>query len=108
MQEPTFLILSVLAAGPQHGYGLMRQVAVVSDDRVHLRPGSLYATLSRLVDEGLIEVEREEVVDARLRRYYRITETGAKDLADAIERLRRNATIAVRNLRHGGFGEVFA
>ena len=108
MQEPTFLILSVLAAGPQHGYALMREVGVASEGRVELRPGSLYATLARLVDEGMVEVDREEVVDARLRRYHRITGSGATALADEVERLRHNASVAVRNLKLGGLGGVGA
>ena len=37
MQEPTFLILASLAAGPQHGYGIMTDVAQISEGRVQLR-----------------------------------------------------------------------
>ena len=48
MQEPTFLILTSLAAGPQHGYGIMTDVAQISEGRVRLRAGTLYAALDRL------------------------------------------------------------
>ncbi|HEY3905605.1 MAG TPA: helix-turn-helix transcriptional regulator [Streptosporangiaceae bacterium] len=48
IQEPTFLILTALAAGPQHGYGIMTDVAQISGDRVKLRAGTLYAALDRL------------------------------------------------------------
>jgi len=41
MQEPTFLILTALAAGPQHGYGIMTEVAGISGGRVRLRTGTL-------------------------------------------------------------------
>ena len=50
----------------------------------------------------LIEVDREEVVDTRLRRYYRLTATGSQRLADEAERLRRHAAIATRRLRASG------
>ena len=55
MQEPTFLILASLAAGPQHGYGIMTDVAQISDGRVRLRAGTLYAALDRLSTDGLLE-----------------------------------------------------
>jgi Transcriptional regulator PadR-like family len=58
---------------PQHGYGIIQDVAGISGGRVHLKAGTLYAALERLTEERLIEVDREAVVDARLRRYYRIT-----------------------------------
>ena len=73
LQEPTFLILTALAAGAQHGYGIMTDVADISAGRVRLRAGTLYAALDRLTGESLVEADREEVVDGRLRRYYRLT-----------------------------------
>jgi DNA-binding PadR family transcriptional regulator len=76
MQEPTFLILTSLAAGPQHGYGIMADVTQISDGRVRLRAGTLYAALDRLSTDRLLEFDREEVVDTRLRRYYRLTPAG--------------------------------
>jgi DNA-binding PadR family transcriptional regulator len=66
MQEPTFLILTALAAGPQHGYGIIADVLQISDERVQLRAGTLYAALDRLQGEELIETDREEVVDGRV------------------------------------------
>jgi len=99
LQEPTFLILTALAAGPQHGYGIMTDVAHISSDRVRLRAGTLYAALDRLRSDGLVDVEREEVVDGRLRRYYRLTPTGSRRLAEEAERLRANASVATSRLR---------
>src|SRR6201997_2869962 len=87
MKAPTFLILTALAAGAQHGYGIMTDVAGISGGRVRLRAGSLYAALNRLVMEGLVEFDREEIVDGRLRRYYRLTPSGAQRLAVEVERL---------------------
>jgi len=99
MQEPTFLILTALAAGPQHGYGIMTDVARISSDRVRLRAGTLYAALDRLRGDGLIDADREEIVDGRLRRYYRLTPSGAGALAAETARMRSNAAVATRRLR---------
>ncbi|GAA4555891.1 PadR family transcriptional regulator [Planotetraspora kaengkrachanensis] len=99
MQEPTFLILTALAAGPQHGYGIITDVLEISGDRVRLRAGTLYAALDRLQGEGLIETDREEVVDGRARRYYRLTSEGASRLSVETERLRRNVETAAARLR---------
>ena len=102
LQEPSFLILTALAAGAKHGYALIQEVERLSAGRVVLRPGTLYTALDRMADEGLVEVDREEVVDARLRRYYRITGAGAIRLATEADRLRSNATAAMRSLKLGG------
>ncbi|WP_449063478.1 PadR family transcriptional regulator [Planomonospora algeriensis] len=99
MQEPTFLILTALAAGPQHGYGVITDVREISAGRVVLRAGTLYAALDRLQAEGLITGDREEVVDGRVRRYYRLTDSGGARLAAEAERLRRHAEAASTRLR---------
>ena len=75
MQEPTFLILTALAAEPTHGYGIIRAVDTLSHGDVVLRPGTLYGALDRLADQGLVEVDREEAVDGRLRRHADAAET---------------------------------
>jgi len=104
MQEPTFLILTALAAGPQHGYGIMTDVARISENRVRLRAGTLYAALDRLRGDGLIDADREQIVDGRLRRYYRLTPAGAGALAAETARMRSNAAVATRRLRALGMG----
>ena len=99
LQEPTFLLLTALADGPQHGYGIMTDVERISDGRVKLRAGTLYAALDRVVAEGLVEADREEVVDGRLRRYYRLTPPGGDRLAAEVERLQHNAAVAAKRLK---------
>ena len=59
LQEPAFLVLSALAAGPLHGYGIAQDVESSSDGRVTLRAGTLYGAIDRLVAAGLVEVDRE-------------------------------------------------
>jgi len=98
LQEPTFLILTALAGGPMHGYGVIQEVASLSGGRVVLRPGTLYGALDRLTEQGLVVADREEVVDGRLRRYYRLTDTGAATLTQEAQRLAANAAEAHRRL----------
>jgi DNA-binding PadR family transcriptional regulator len=102
MREPTFLILTALTDAPQHGYGVIEDVLRISEGRVRLRAGTLYAVLDRLRTDGLIEVDREEVVQSRLRRYYRLTGLGARRLTEEAARLRRNADAASTRLRRSG------
>jgi DNA-binding PadR family transcriptional regulator len=99
MQEATFLILTALAAGSQHGYGILSEVAEISEGRVRMRAGTLYTALDRLKTDGLIDVDREEVVDNRLRRYYRLTPEGGRRLAAEAARLQANARAAIKRLK---------
>ncbi|OLB75051.1 MAG: PadR family transcriptional regulator [Actinobacteria bacterium 13_2_20CM_2_71_6] len=99
MREPTFLILTALAAGPLHGYGVIQEVAALSDGRVTLQAGTLYAALDRLVAEGLVAPHREEIVEGRHRRYYRLTGGGVAALNADMARQRSNVAAAARRLR---------
>lgn len=98
-QDVTFLILTALASGSQHGYGIITDVEQISKRRVRLGAGTLYAALERLRQEGLIEVDREEIVDSRLRRYYRLTTEGGQSLAEEADRMRASANVAIKRLR---------
>jgi DNA-binding PadR family transcriptional regulator len=102
VHEPTFLILTALAAEPAHGYGVIRAVETLSHGDVVLRPGTLYGALDRLTEQGLVEVDREEAVDGRLRRYYRLTDSGAAALETQVQRVRRHADAAEARLRRRG------
>ena len=92
------MILTALSGGSQHGYGIIGEVAQISDGRIQLRAGTLYAALDRLRADGLVDVDREEIVDNRLRRYYRLTSTGSTRLAEEAARLQANATAAFTRL----------
>ena len=102
MQESSFLILTALAAGSQHGYGIIRDVEGISGGRVRLQAGTLYTALERLREDSLIEVEREEIVDSRLRRYYRLTTSGRERLGEEAARLQAHAMAALRRLDPAG------
>lgn len=98
VQEPTFLILTALAAEPLHGYGIIQSVTTLSDGEVKLRPGTLYGALDRLAEQGLVAVDREEAVSGRLRRYYRLSDSGAAALAERAAVMHRRAASADRQL----------
>lgn len=102
LAEPTFFILTSLTDQPLHGYGVMQAARELSGGRLQLRPGTLYAALDRLAEDGLLVVDREEAVDGRLRRYYRLTDDGAAALAAEVERMRADATVAAARLRRRG------
>jgi PadR family transcriptional regulator PadR len=84
MTGQAFFVLTALAGGPRHGYGIVGEVAELSQGRVQLKIGGLYGVLDRPA-EGLIEPDREEAHEGRLRRYYRLTRDGRRALAEEAE-----------------------
>lgn len=99
MTEPAFLVLTALVGEPRHGYGIMQEVAELSGGRVRLKVGTLYGVLDRLATEGLVELDREEARQGRLRRYYRLTDAGADALEAETARLAGNVRSATERLR---------
>ncbi len=85
-----FHILLSLAGEDQHGYGIMQEVLDRTGGKVRLWPATLYGSLKRLIEAGLIEESGErpeaELDDAR-RRYYRLTRLGRRVLDAESERL---------------------
>lgn len=104
--EQTFQILTALVDEPLHGYGIFQEVERISAGRNRPHVGALYAALDRLAAEGLLVVDREQMVSGRLRRYYRLTDAGAQVLADAGDEFARQAagqaTVASQKLRKRG------
>jgi DNA-binding PadR family transcriptional regulator len=99
MTGQAFFVLTALADSPRHGYGIVREVAELSQGRVRLKIGGLYGVLDRLAAERLIEQDREEAHDGRLRRYYRLTREGRRALAEEAEL--RAASARVVRMRLG-------
>jgi|SRR5687768_11892869 len=99
MQPPltpaTFHILLALANGERHGYAIMREVAEQTDNLIQLGPGTLYGSLKRLVENGLIEELDERGEADERRRYYRLTRNGRALAVAESKRLQA----AVRNAR---------
>lgn len=85
-----FHIMLSLAGEEQHGYGIMQEVLRRTSGKVRLWPATLYGSIKRLIEAGLIEESDErpapELDDAR-RRYYRLTVLGRRVLDDECERL---------------------
>jgi PadR family transcriptional regulator len=102
MTGQAFFVLTALADGPRHGYGIVREVAELSRGRVRLKIGGLYGVLDRLAVEGLIEPDREEAHDGRLRRYYRLTSDGRHVLAEEAELRAASARIVRARLGLAG------
>ncbi len=98
MTEPAFFVLTALVDEPRHGYGIVGAVSALSEGRVKLKIGTLYGVLDRLVGEGLVEPDHDEVQQGRLRRYYRLTESGRRSLTAEAERQAAYARAASQRL----------
>ena len=81
-----FLVLAVLADGPQHGYGIIKAVEERSSQDVLLDPANLYRSLRRMQAGGWIEETRRAGADDR-RRTFRITSRGRAILTSEVNRL---------------------
>jgi DNA-binding PadR family transcriptional regulator len=88
VREPTYYILTTLLDGPLHGYGIIKRTEELSDGRIRLAAGTLYGALDRLLDEKQVEVDGEEQVNGRLRRYYRLTDVGRASLVAEVTRMK--------------------
>ena len=79
MSPATFQILLSLVDAELHGYAIMQEVAERTGGETRLGPGTLYGSLKRLLENGLV-VESGERTDPALgderRRYYRLTDAG--------------------------------
>jgi DNA-binding PadR family transcriptional regulator len=111
LPSAAFQILLSLADEDLHGYGIMRQVAEQTGDRMRLGPGTLYGSIQSLLEEKLIE-EVETPEDAKLgakpgqerRRYYRLTGEGRKLAASEAERLADLLRVArAKNILRGDY-----
>ena len=77
----TFHILVALSDADRHGYGIMQEVAQRTGGRTKLNPGTLYTTIQRLLEKGLIvelNERRDPEEDDERRRYYRLTRSGRR------------------------------
>jgi DNA-binding PadR family transcriptional regulator len=93
-----FNILLALADGEKHGYGIMQEVEVNTKGQVLMGPGTLYGSIKRMLQGGLIEESDErvdpEMDDPRRRSYYRLTGLGKRTLRMEAERLVSQVQIA--------------
>src|SRR5574342_439997 len=92
-----FHILLALSSGERHGYGIMKQVEADSQGKVTMGPGTLYGSLKRMLDAGLVRESDRRVdpeMDDERRIYYQITGLGAEALAAELARYQRIVTLA--------------
>src|SRR5262245_33860060 len=94
-------IVLALLDGELHGYALMRRVEELSEGAVRMGPGTLYGTINRLVDEGLMRETTDRVSrdDGERRRYYELTGQGRDIAIDELARLRSLVRRVDRRLR---------
>jgi DNA-binding PadR family transcriptional regulator len=86
LREASYCILAGLLDGPAHGYGILKRVMILTDGRVRLTTGTLYSTLDRLLAQELITRGETEIVEGRVRHYYKITEQGVAAVVAEAER----------------------
>ncbi len=90
MTPAVFHVLLAVADGETHGYRIMQEVAERSRGSVKLGPGSLYFTINRLTESGMIEESDQRPdpdLDDSRRKYYRLTEYGKDVLASELATL---------------------
>ena len=90
-----FHILLALADEERHGYGIMQDVLERTQGKIRLGPGTLYGTIKRMLEAGMIEElpERPDENDQR-RRYYKLSTQGRKTAKVEAERLEQLVRVA--------------
>jgi len=93
------LVLTILARGERHGYGLRQDILEQTQGRVELEAGNLYRTIRSLESNGLVEEagSKARSDDDERRIYYRLLPFGRRVLAAELERLRALIRIGVEH-----------
>ena len=90
-------ILLALSKQERHGYGIMKQVESDSQGKVNMGPGTLYGSIGRMIEAGLIRESDKKIdpeMDDERRVYYKITGLGQKALAAELQRYREVVAVA--------------
>lgn len=93
-------ILLALATEERHGYGIMKQVEADSQGKVKMGPGTLYGSIRRMIDAGLISESNKKIdpdMDDERRIYYKNSALGKKALATELQRYREVVAVARQN-----------
>jgi DNA-binding PadR family transcriptional regulator len=98
-RPPSYFALAALIDGPLHGYAIVKRAAELSDGRVRLSTGTLYALLDRAEVESLVVAGEPYVHDGRQRRDYRLTPAGRAALAQEADRMASAAKLVSARLR---------
>ena len=93
LRPASYFVLASLLDGPLHGYAISARATELSSGDVRLTAGTLYGALDRMTARGLVEIESEETVEGRLRRYYRLTGGGRDAVLAEADRLASAARV---------------
>jgi len=97
LPEATFHILLALADEDRHGYAIIQDVARRTDGELRLSAGTLYRSIQRMLEQGLIVETRDRPApedDDERRRYYRITRDGMSAAREEARRLNQLVKMA--------------
>jgi DNA-binding PadR family transcriptional regulator len=97
-------ILLALSTGERHGYGIMKRVEADSQGKVKMGPGTLYGSIGRMMEAGLIRESDKRVdpeMDDERRIYYKLTGVGRTALEAELKRYRCVVAVAEGRLAHG-------
>lgn len=86
LTESAYLILASLTE-PCHGYGIMQKAASAVPHGIRLGPGTLYTSLGKLMEQGLIQLAAEDGVGGERRKRYRLTPLGLEVVTMECRRL---------------------
>ncbi len=96
LRPASYFVLASLLDGPLHGYSIAERARDLSHGGVRLTAGTLYGALERMARQGLVQMDREETVDGRLRRYYRLSDEGRDAVMSEADRLAAAARVVKR------------
>src|SRR5690349_2730458 len=97
-------ILLALSTGERHGYGIMKQVEADSQGNTKMGPGTLYGSMGRMMEAGLIRESHKRIdpeMDDERRIYYKLTGAGQAALEAELKRYREVVAVAKGRLAKG-------
>jgi DNA-binding PadR family transcriptional regulator len=103
LTEATYFILLSLSSKPKHGYAIMKDVRILSNDRIILSTGTLYGALKRLLEQGWITRSDDSDPEgaSRDRKVYALSRHGQLILEAEIVRLKELLTAAKQRVAEG-------
>jgi len=93
LRPASYFVLASLLDGPLHGYAIAGRARELSEGAVRLTAGTLYGALERMATQDLVQVDREETVEGRLRRYWRLSDSGREAVVSEADRLAAAARV---------------
>jgi PadR family transcriptional regulator PadR len=90
------LILKALALSPNHGLGVSRRIAQITQGTFDVKPGSLFPALHRLEEKGWLAAEWGQSENNRRAKYYRLTKSGRRQLDAQVEAWQRTSSAIAR------------